>query len=114
MLFRSKGELASLQFACGFGPHREDYLKIELTDAPAGLETLEYFRERYPNLLLLTGVSPQPDTGADSLTVEQLSELGPEELLQHFCVEVGGEPLTEEQLGWFREAAEQADKEAVQ
>ena len=52
--------------------------------------------------------------GADSLTVEQLSELGPEELLQHFCVEVGGEPLTEEQLGWFREAAEQADKEAVQ
>ena len=46
--------------------------------------------------------------------LEQLSELGPEELLQHFCVEVGGEPLTEEQLGWFREAAEQADKEAVQ
>ncbi len=114
MLRVCKGELASLQFACGFDPHREDYLKIELTDAPAGLETLEYFRERYPNLLLLTGVSPQPDTGAGSLTVEQLSELGPEELLQHFCVEVGGEPLTEEQLGWFREAAEQADKEAVQ
>ena len=43
-------------------------------------------------MLLLTGVSPQPDTGAGSLTVEQLSELGPEELLQHFCVEVGGEP----------------------
>ena len=90
-----------------------DYLKIELTDVSAGMEKLELLRERYPNLLLLTG-KPLPALGrADSLTVEELTTLSPRDLVTRFCLEVAGEEPDEEQLGWFDEAARE-DGEVAQ
>lgn len=80
----------------------QDYLKIELTDTPAGLDKLEQLRVLCPNLLLLTGTTPQGSR--TTLTVEQLSALSPTDLMTHFYEEIAGGQPDEEQKSWFEAA----------
>ena len=114
MLRVLSGEFDRVYEAAQLDERREDYLKIELTDCYAGLEKLELFREIYPNLLLLTGRAAQMEENAGSLTVEELSHMGPRELVTRFCTEVAGEAPDEEQLAWFDEAARETEGEVAQ
>ena len=82
---------------------RDDYLKIELTDRPAGLEALETLRALYPNLVMLAGTAGAGGA-ADTLSVRELQSLSPGGLLARFCEEVGGFSPDDRQTAWFLSA----------
>lgn len=82
---------------------REDYLKIELTDSPPHLWLMAAFREYYPNLLEFQGLRLTGE--GQGITVRELEELRPLDLVTKFCEEVGGYTPDEELLQIFREEA---------
>lgn len=88
----------------------EDYLKIQLTDCPAGLERTQLLRQYYPNLLTLVGREPEGGETA-GITVEELARLSPQELMERFCREVLDQEPDGELTTWFLEAAAQAEEE---
>ena len=86
---------------------RDDYLKIELTDREAGLETLDALRACYPNLVTLIGKAGR--TGAaEALSVQELQALSARDLLDRFCAEIGGFTPEDGQAAWFLEALQTA------
>ena len=78
----------------------EDYLKIELTDRDAGLETRNTLRARFPHLVTLLGQRGE---------TAEASRL-PVDLLARFCEEIGGTPAEQAHTDLFltllREARE--------
>ncbi|MDD4808414.1 MAG: exonuclease SbcCD subunit D C-terminal domain-containing protein, partial [Oscillospiraceae bacterium] len=104
-----KGKFEQILEQAPWDSHREDYLKIELTDCFAGLERLELLRQYYPNLLLLTGKTPEGHE-AGGLTVEELTSLLPRDLVGRFYSEMTGEEPDEELLNWFEQAAGEVEE----
>ena len=83
----------------------DDYIKIELTDRGAGLETLDAFRSYYPHLVTLIGRQAQGnETGA--LTVSEVRALSPDVLLRRFCEEIGGYKPDADEITAFLDAME--------
>lgn len=81
---------------------KDDYIKIELTDRYAGMEAVELFRTYYNNLLNITGKMNESEE--NELTVEDLYNLSPDDILQKFYKEITGNDITEEQKNLFQEA----------
>ena len=82
--------------------HRDDYIKIELTDVYAGMEAVENFRTYYKNLLSISGKTNELDE--NQLTVEELNSLSSDDLLERFYMDVTGTEISDEQKSWFNEA----------
>jgi exonuclease SbcD len=89
--------------------NRDDYIKIELTDRYAGMEAVELFRTYYSNLLNISG--KMNETEENELTVEELYNLSPDDILEKFYKEVAGTDLTEEQRNLFRDAMTAVENE---
>lgn len=98
-----RGEQAALLENAPWDKAREDYLKIELTDSPPHLWLMAAFREYYPNLLEFQGLRQSGE--GQGITVQELEELRPLDLVTKFCEEVGGYTPDEELLQIFREEA---------
>lgn len=89
--------------------HKDDYIKIELTDRYAGMEAVELFRTYYSNLLNISGKMNEDIENV--LTVEELYNLSPNDILDKFYKEVTGNDLTEEQKNLFLEAMTAVENE---
>ncbi len=89
--------------------NRDDYIKVELTDRYAGMEAVELFRTYYSNLLNISG--KMNETEENELTVEELYNLSPDDILEKFYKEVAGNDLTEEQRNLFRDAIAAVENE---
>lgn len=87
----------------------EDYIKIEMTDRYADMEAVELFRNYYPNLLNISG--KMNETEESELTVEELYNLSPDDILEKFYKEVTGMELTNEQKNIFLEAMSVVENE---
>jgi exonuclease SbcD len=87
----------------------DDYIKIEMTDRYAGMEAVELFRNYYPNLLNISGKSTE--TEESELTVEELYNLSPDDILERFYKDVTGMELTDEQINLFQEAMSAVENE---
>jgi len=87
----------------------DDYIKIEMTDRYAGIEAVELFRNYYPNLLNISGKSTE--TEESELTVEELYNLSPDDILERFYKDVTGMELTDEQINLFQEAMSAVENE---
>lgn len=81
---------------------KDDYIKIELTDRYAGMEAIELFRNYYNNLLNITG--KMNETEENELTVEDLYNLSPDDILERFYKETTGNDITEDQRNLFQVA----------
>ena len=88
---------------------RDDYIKIEITDKYVGMEAVELFRSFYANLLSISG--KMNETEENELTVEELYNLSPDDILEKFYKEVTGNDLTEEQKSLFQEAMTAVENE---
>lgn len=99
-----------LEFA-NLDTKRDDYIKIEITDMYAGMETVELFRTYYVNLLNITG--KMNETEENQLTVEELYTLSPDDILEKFYRETTGCDVTEEQLKLFNQAMEALNSQEV-
>lgn len=82
---------------------REDYLKIHVTDRYAGLDLLSQLRERFPNLLELSGMAISEGESASALSVEELEKLDETDIMEKFMAEAFGYNLTEDQKTLFEE-----------
>lgn len=89
--------------------NNDDYIKIELTDRYAGMEAVELFRTYYNNLLNISGKMNEAEE--TELTVEELYNLSPDDILERFYKEVTGNDLTEEQKHLFQSAMAAVENE---
>ena len=73
------------------------------------MEAVELFRTYYSNLLNISG--KMNETEENELTVEELYNLSPDDILEKFYKEVAGNDLTEEQRNLFRDAMTAVENE---
>ncbi|WP_326907739.1 exonuclease SbcCD subunit D [Sedimentibacter sp. MB31-C6] len=83
---------------------KDDYIKIEISDKYAGMESVELFRSFYSNLLSISG--KVNETQENELTVDELHNLSIDDILGKFYKEITGTDISEEQVNWFNEALE--------
>lgn len=107
-----KGEYEKILADAQSDNHKNDYLKIILTDRFAGGSVYNPLKQLYPNLLQLEGAVPKTVTTA-KISMSELSEMSPERLADMFITDRTGQPMNDEQKGWFAEAlrAAAAEKE---
>ena len=82
---------------------REDYLKLHVTDRYAGLDLLSQLRERFPNLLELSGMAIAEGESVSALSVEELQTMDETDIMEKFMAENFGYDLTEDQRALFAE-----------
>ena len=87
----------------------DEYIHIELTDSTAGLDTMNYLREYYPNLLSVTGKTESGGTESQ-ITAESINNISADDILKNFYNEIFGCTPDEELMELFHEAVEESGK----
>ncbi len=88
------------------------YVRLEVEDSYAGMDMIAAFRERYDNLLEVSGKSLEREDASITMTIEEFEQAGtdPEVVFERYCrdilEEAPGERLTE----LFREALKSYEK----
>ena len=82
---------------------RNDYLKIHVTDRYAGLDLISQLRERFPNLLEVSGMAISEGESISVLSVEELQRMDETDIMEKFMGENFGYSLTEDQRELFRD-----------
>lgn len=82
----------------------DDYIHIEVTDIPAGLEMMNMFRKYYPNLISLKGVQPSDIGGESTITADDVENIGEVDILKSFFEEIYGMKLEDSQIKLFEDA----------
>ena len=88
----------------------DDYIHIEITDIPAGLEMMSLFRRFYPNLISLRGAEVHDGRAKNLITADEVGEMNEVDILKGFFMEIHGMELEDEQIQLFGEAFEAAKK----
>jgi len=93
---------------------RNGYVRLQISDAYVGLETLSALRNVYPNLLEVSGKNYDDDNGAVMLSAEELRRLesDPMEVFRHFCREELDLDADEHQLALFADAVKAGEETA--
>lgn len=89
----------------------EIYLRIELTDRPAGADTYSYLKNQFPLLLELRGRSFLASGEQSVFSQEQFNKLSEKDILLRFLAEKWGFEPEEEQLQLFMEAVAESEEE---
>ena len=92
---------------------RNGYVRLEVTDSYVGLDTIAAFRERYPNLLEVSGKTIDREDGRITITIEELEQIeqDPESVFFQYCRDIMEEAPGEHLLELFREACQEVEKE---
>ena len=82
------------------------YLRLQVTDQYVGIETLSKLRQKYPNLLEVSGKTFAGDNASVTLTMEELEKLetSPIEVFKHFCKEEMNEDVDDRVIALFEKA----------
>ncbi len=78
---------------------KNDFLRIVFTDAYASMHLLEKFREVYPNLLTIMG--KRYESGNNTLSANEVSNLSPVDILKRFVLEQTQKEANEKQIELF-------------
>lgn len=87
----------------------DDYIKAEITDKYAGLEALDALSAVFPNLLAVSGKSAA-DSEMTALSINEMEQLSPSEILESFFMDTYGEKPEEEQIKMFENALIKAEE----
>jgi exonuclease SbcD len=94
----------------------DGYVRLEVTDAYAGMEALALFRERYSNLLEMTSKSFEAEDTKITMTIEELeqTDLSPETVFKKYYQDSYNKEPSEHLLKLFKKAVREiSEKEAV-
>lgn len=91
--------------------YSEDFIKIEITDKYVSIEALNTFRTFYPNLLAISGKSSVLDNEQVTLTIDEIENLSPVEILNKFFMETLQYSPTDDQIELFNEALSSIERE---
>lgn len=90
---------------------RDDYMRIELSDTSINYEILQYFREYYPRLLVLTSENTIKENGISSLEISDIETLDEISILKQYVLDYYERELGEDELTWFEEAKQSLEDE---
>ncbi|MBO4407668.1 MAG: exonuclease SbcCD subunit D [Clostridiales bacterium] len=91
---------------------RNGYVRLEVTDSYVGLELMAAFREKYPNLLEVSGKSFEKEDSKITMTVDELekAEDDPEKIFKRFCEDIMAESPDAHLMELFSEALRDYEK----
>jgi len=91
------------------------YIRLELTDTFVTLETIASFREKFTNLLEVSGKSLEKEDVKITMTVDELERVvtDPVEVFVRYCQDSIGEAPTEHIVNLFKDAVEKYEKEEI-
>ncbi len=89
------------------------YVKLEVTDSYVGMDSIAAFRERYPNLLEITGKSFDHEEAVITMTIDELesAETDPESVFVRYCRDIMQEEPDDHLQGLFYDALVKYEKE---
>ncbi|MBQ3161456.1 MAG: exonuclease SbcCD subunit D [Oscillospiraceae bacterium] len=93
-------------------PHKEDFVKIKVTDKYAGNNMFARLRENYPNLLIFSGKQGTSSSSA-GVTAAEAAELDPAALAVKYSLDKRGHEPDEDELRWLAEAIAEVEKEKL-
>ncbi len=69
------------------------YVRLVVTDKYVGLDSMASFRERYPNLLEMTGKSMENEDARITMTIDELQDAdqSPEKIFERYCEDIMNE-----------------------
>ena len=84
----------------------QGYVKLEVTDHFVGMDAMAAFREKYGNLLELSGKGLEKEDAKITMTIEEFENAGtdPGEVFTRYCRDIMGEEPTEHIRKLFRDA----------
>ncbi len=88
----------------------DDYVKIHVTDHYVGLQMVEMFRNYYPNLTVITGKSIISGQEENSLSIEEMENLSPMQIVEKFCMEMMDRELTDDLRVLFEQIFAEAEE----
>ncbi|MCR4907256.1 MAG: exonuclease SbcCD subunit D [Lachnospiraceae bacterium] len=91
------------------------YVRLEVTDSFVGMDSIAAFREKYRNLLEVSGKSFEREDAAITMTIEEFenADTDPESVFIRYCRDILNETPGEHMMGLFKSALEEYVKEAV-
>lgn len=96
--------------AAGTDEHRDDFMKITVTDRYGGDSVFMRLKELYPNLLHFSGKRYQAAGGA-SVAAEETAETDIISLAARYSEEHRGEKPDEDEMTWLTEALKELEQE---
>jgi len=93
---------------------KEGFVRLRITDAYVGLQTLSDLKLIFRNLLDVQGVSFENEDSAVTMTMQELEEIenDPVEVFKYFCREAAKREPDEHLVELFRKAVQESEKEA--
>ncbi len=91
------------------------YLRLEVTDSYVGLEAASAFRERYRNLLEISGRGFEKEDSRITMTIEEFetAKLDPAAVFARYCEDILEEAPEEHLQGLFQAALARYEREAA-
>ena len=91
----------------------EAYLRLEVTDSYVGLEAASALKERYPNLLEISGKGFEKEDSRITMTIEEFetAEHDPGSVFERYCKDILEEAPGEHLQGLFRTALARYERE---
>lgn len=89
------------------------YVRLELTDSFVGLDTIAAFREKFPNLLEISGKSLEKEDAQITMTVDEFEDVSKDAkvVFERYCEDVLGEGASEHMRNLFEKALARFAKE---
>jgi exonuclease SbcD len=95
---------------------RDGYVRLEVTDSYVGMESIAAFREKYRNLLEITGKMIEREDGRITMTIEDFEQVSrdPEAVFSQYCRDILEEAPGDHRMELFREACAEVEKEMAE
>ena len=89
------------------------YVRLVVTDKYVGLDSMASFRERYPNLLEMTGKSMEYEDAKITMTIDELQDAdqSPEKIFERYCTDIMNEAPSSHLKDLFTAAMNEYAKE---
>lgn len=95
---------------------RDGYVRLEVTDSYVGMDSIAAFREKYKNLLEITGKDFEREDAKITMTIEEFENAGsdPETIFAQYCRDILNEAPNEHLMRLFKDALKEYDREAAE
>lgn len=89
------------------------YVRLEVTDSYVGMDSIALFREKYVNLLEISGKGFDKEDENITMTIDEFenSDTSPETVFSKYCEDVIKESVTDHQMDLFKSALNAVEKE---
>ena len=95
---------------------RKGYVRLDVTDHYVGIEMMSAFRERYPNLIEVSGKTYDREDAKITMSIEELEQAdnNPEVVFERYCRDILADTPGDRLMTLFRNAVSAYEKEVTE